>query len=442
MALQGCKEEELVFPPQPEQEVVVGERRPTARPTSLTYVAAFNQNMEIYFPKLSDRVTKAIITYTDGTEKKREITKFDDPVIIHLSEYKFYDFAIQYFTSEGTSSKVTATKLKPLPYEVDYKLSGLQTEQVEGGVKFTFPKSLNRLLKYAIAYKVDGKDMVKTAEGGEVESIVIDKLYDETKPILFHIAIVDDELKLAAKIEREVTPGALPYKAVIPTFLYNMTSPTEAAVSWTNAGAEPIKVKIEYTQNGLNKSAEVVDHVANSGHIAFATDGKPLEINVTVTGKEGVSTSFKGMLEPKEFTDKPSWKATVSDAQDGDGAGAAGLIDNSIDTYWHSQWGPAIPFPHWFNIDFGKERLLSKIGMIRAKGRSNGFVQYNLETSLDGTNYTTVATGLSFDPTNSNWQDYILPNTVKARYVRVTMTKPKNAADAFTHLGEFRAFGY
>lgn len=358
MALQSCKEEELVFPPQPEQEVVVGEKRPTARPTSLTYVAAFNQNIEIYFPKLSDRVTKAIITYTDGTEKKLEITKFDDPVIIHLSEYKFYDFAIQYFTSEGTSSKVMETKLKPLPYEVEYKLTGIQAEPVDGGVKFTFPKTLARSLKYTIAYNVDGENRVKTVEGTEVESIVIDKLFDETKTISFKLTIADAELKVEASRVVEQTPGIL------------------------------------------------------------------------VVGDEA------------EFTDKSKWGVIASDTQLNDGAGVAGLIDNDIKTYWHSQWDPSIPFPHWFTIDFGKGRLLSKIGMIRRFGADNGFVQYDLEISLDGTTFTKVATNLSFDPTNSNWQYYTLPKISRARYVRVTMTKPKDADAEFTHLGEFSAFGY
>lgn len=354
LAVQACKEEELIFPPQLEQEAVVSEKRPTARPSSLTYVSAFNQNVEIYFPKLSDRVTKATITYMDGTEKKLELTKFEEPVIIHLSEYKPYDFAIQYFTKEGTSSKVTTTVLMPLPSEVKYKLDNLQTEPIDGGVKFTFPKTLDRSLKYTITYTVEGEQRTKNVEGPAVESIAIDKLFDETKPISFKLTIVDAELKIEESKVIAQVPGPLP-----------------------------------------------------------------------------------------EFTDRSNWIATVSDSQIGDGGGAEALIDNDITSFWHSQYDdPSIPFPHWFKIDFGKERFISKIGMIRRSGANNGFIQYDLETSLDGINFTKVASNLSFDPTNSDWQYYKLPSVTKGRYVRVTMTKPKDAGDDFTHLGEFKAFGY
>ncbi|MDR0262288.1 MAG: discoidin domain-containing protein [Sphingobacterium sp.] len=360
LAVQACKEEELVFPPQSEQEVVVSEKRPTARPSSLTYVSAFNQNIEIYFPKLSDRVTKATITYKDGTEKKLELTKFEEPVIIHLSEYKPYDFAIQYFTNEGTSSKVTTTVLMPLPYEVKYKLDNIQTEPIEGGVKFTLPKTLDRSLKYTINYTVEGEQRIKTVDGPAVESIAIDKLFDETKPISFKLTIVDTELKVEASKVIEQAPGAQ-----------------------------------------------------------------------AMVGDEA------------EFTDRSNWIATVSDSQIDDGGGAEALIDNDIMSFWHSQYDdPSIPFPHWFKIDFGKARFISKIGMIRRSGANNGFIQYDLETSLDGITFTKVASNLSFDPTNSNWQYYTLPKVTRGRYVRVTMTKPKDAGDDFTHLGEFKAFGY
>ncbi|WP_394676978.1 discoidin domain-containing protein [uncultured Sphingobacterium sp.] len=353
LAVQACKEEELVFPSQSEQEVVVSEKRPTARPSSLTYIFAFNQNVEIYFPQLSDRVTKATITYTDGTEKKLELTKFEEPVIIHLSEYKSYDFAIQYFTKDGTSSKVTTTVLKPLPYEVKYKLDNIQSEPIDGGVKFTFPKTLDRSLKYTITYTVEGEQRTKNVEGAAVESITIDKLLDETKPISFKLTIADAELKVEASKVIEQAPGAL-----------------------------------------------------------------------------------------AEFTDRSNWIATVSDSQIDDGGGAQALIDNDITSFWHSQYDPSVPFPHWFKIDFGKARFISKIGMIRRSGASNGFIQYDLETSLDGITFTKVASNLSFDPTNSNWQYYILPKITNGRYIRVTMTKPKDAGDDFTHLGEFKAFGY
>lgn len=440
LSFYACKEEELVFPKQEGQEVIVTETRPTAKPTNLTLVSAFNQNVEIHWPALSDRVAKAQISYIDGGEKRVEVTDFTKPTIIHLDELKEYDFALKYLTADATASKVTGAKLTPRPYEVDYKLANVATDKVDGGVKFVFPNTSDKTFKYLINYTVNGEKRKLESENSKSDVLIVDKLFDDTKNIDFNITISDAALSRSKTKLVEISPGILPYKTLIPSFAYYYSGPKNAITAWTNTLGEEVTVKVEYTWNGSSKIAQVSTS-DRDGELLL--EGNPTNVQVTLTGKEGASVSFDGViLPPKEFADKASWTATVSDNQSGDGGGAAALIDNNTDTYWHSDWGTPAPFPHWFRIDFGKARFVSKISMIRRKNSSNGFVRYNLEVSVDGNNFTTVAKDIEFNPLNDGWQDYILPKTVKARYVRVTMTAPKNQGDAFTHLGEFSVFGY
>lgn len=439
LAVQGCKEEELVFPPSVGSDVEITEKRPTARPNNLTLVPAFNQKIEIHWPMLSDRVNKAVVSYTEGTEKKvLEVTKFDQATIITLNESKQYPFELQYFTVDGTSSKKTMVNLTPRPFEVIYKLDNIQTDQVDGGIAFVFPKTLERSLDYKITYQKDGVSQEKVLSGATVDTVIIDKLYDETQVFDFTIAIADAELNKKSTKVIKMSPGILPYKTIVPSFLFNATNSTIGALTWKNNINEKVTVKVDYLSNGIAKSAQIANDLVD-GILSFEIGSNTSDIKVTLTGKEGASTVFVPL---SEYTDKPNWKATASDTQEGDGGGTAALIDNNIDTYWHSQWDPEEPFPHWFIIDFGKDKMLKKIGMIRRKNAGNGFIEYNLETSLDGVNFMTVAKGLTFDPTSAAWQDFVLPNTVNTRYVRITMTKAKNSNDNFTHLGEFRAFGY
>ncbi|AIM35717.1 hypothetical protein KO02_02760 [Sphingobacterium sp. ML3W] len=439
LALNACKEEEIVFPKIINTEVEVSEKRPTAKPSNLTFVSAFNQSIEIYWPALSDRVAKALLTYNEGNAVKNiEIQNFNEPLVLLLNEMKPYSFDLKYFTTDGTESKITTVKATPKPFEVDYKLDNILTDMVDGGVEFVFPKTLDRTLEYKIAYQKDGVSKENVLSGAAVDTVIIDKLYDETKVIDFSISIVDAELKKTATKVIQMAPGILPFKTLIPSFLFNTTSATTGAVTWDNTINEKITVKVDYLSNGMAKSAQVSSD-AVSGLLSFEIGNNTTDLKVTLTGKEGISTVFVPL---SEYTDKASWKITISDEQSGDGGGAAALIDNDINTFWHSDYGTPIPFPHWFIIDFGKERSLSKIGLIKRHNASNGFIAYNIEVSLDGTNFTTVANALAFDPTNGEWQDYLFSKVVEARYVRITMTKPKNDGDNFTHLGEFRAFGY
>jgi hypothetical protein len=439
LTVQGCKEEELVFPPSVGTDVEVTEKRPTARPNNLTLVSAFNQKIEIHWPMLSDRVNKAVVSYAEGTEKKvLEVTKFDQATIITLNEWKQYPFELQYFTVDGTSSKKTVVNLTPRPFEVIYKLDHIQTDQIDGGVAFIFPKTLERKLDYKITYQKDGVSKEKVVSGAAIDTVIIDKLYDETQVFDFTIAVADAELNKRSSKVVKMSPGILPYKTLVPSFLFNATNATTGSVTWKNTINEKVTVRVDYLSNGMNKSAQITNDLA-AGALSFEIGNNTTDLKVTLTGKEGASTTFVPL---SEFADKSNWKAKVSDEQPGDGGGPAALIDNNITTFWHSQYSPAILFPHWFIIDFGKQRPLAKIGMIRRSGATNGFTVFNVEVSLDGTNYTAVANGLTFDPTKAEWQDYLFQKVFEARYVRVTITKPKNEGDAFTHLGEFRAFGY
>ncbi|GEM62624.1 hypothetical protein SF1_06060 [Sphingobacterium faecium NBRC 15299] len=440
LAIHGCKEEELVFPKNANTEIEVSENRPTARPTNLTYVSAFNQTIEIHWPELSDRVVKAQVKYTDdGAEKVLDVTKFDDPVVINLKEVKNYEFALQYFTADGTPSKVTKTELSPRPFEADYKMNSVLINPIPGGVSFIFPKTSDRAIPGTISYLLNGKQVQQVFNANTMDTVLVENLVDETKIIDFSVNLKDELWGRNLTTQNQIAPGMLVYKLIVPTLNYSYDG-NNVVLNWVNNTGDPIDVTYTFEGAGGPKTASVVGSTSATGSLKLDVAGRGGVMKATVASEGGIS--------PEKTFDlyapiaKTGWQATASSTQSGDGGGTPALFDGNIETFWHSQYSPSVPYPHSFTINFSKVEVLSKIGMIRRHNNATGgFKTFNIEVSVDGQNWTTVNQNLTFNSADSPaaWQDYAF-TPVNAQYVRITMTAPYTSTATSTHLAEFRAY--
>ncbi|MDF2475984.1 MAG: hypothetical protein K0S24_1467 [Sphingobacterium sp.] len=443
LSFYACKEEELVFPKQEGQEVIVTETRPTAKPTNLTLVSAFNQNVEIHWPALSDRVVKAQIKYKDGSEKVLEVTKFTDPVVIHLNELKSYDFLLQYFTADGTPSKVTKTVLTPRPFEADFKMSNLSVNPIPGGVEFIFPKTSDREILGTISYVLNGKIMNHSFKSNLTDTVRVGDLVDDTKKIDFVLSLNDELWKRNLNTQKELAPGMLVYKMILPSLTSSMDG-NNAILQWKNVTGDPIDIKCTYVGFSGQKTVTVTKNTDSNGSLRIDVGGKPGVLKVVVSS-EGGSSPEQSLLLYAPIA-KNLWSATVSSIETNEGEAngkGSSLIDGDINTYWHSTWSSGnFNYPHWFIINFGKVENFTKFGMIRRHNNTTGgFKTFNVEVSVDGTNWTMVGKDLTFNSAEATatWQDYIITPT-RAQYVRITMTVPFTAGATSTHLAEFRAF--
>lgn len=444
LAFNACKEEELIFPPQVGEGTEVTEMRPTARPTNLTYVSAFNKNVEIYWPALSDRVVKAQIKYTDdGVEKVLDVTKFDTPTIIGVSEVKAYAFALQYFTADGTPSKVSKTELIPRTYEADYKIENMSVEPISGGVEFVFPKTSEREIPVKVSYVLDGKPMQQNLSSNKMDTLRIRGFEDETKIIDFITKMDDEVWKRNLSTNTQIAPGIISYKAIVPT-LTTFIDGKDAVLSWKNVTGNAVNVTFTYEGVGEPKTASITKSRDSEGSLRLDVGGRGGVIKAIISDEGGTSPLQKILLfAPIART---NWTAQVSSIETNEGADngkASSLIDGNINTYWHSTWSSeGFNYPHWFIINFGKVESLGKFGMIRRHNNTGGgFKTFNIEVSLDGKAWTIVGQNLTFhsEASPAAWQDYEL-TPVKAQYVRITMTVPYTAGATSTHLAEFRAF--
>src|SRR5699024_12404551 len=70
-------------------------------------------------------------------------------------------------------------------------------------------------------------------------------------------------------------------------------------------------------------------------------------------------------------------------------------FDGKLDTFWHSKWDEASPFPVDVSLELEEETELSKfVYTPRQDGANNGHItQYRLQVSMDGENFEDVSSG-------------------------------------------------
>lgn len=154
--------------------------------------------------------------------------------------------------------------------------------------------------------------------------------------------------------------------------------------------------------------------------------------------------------------DWTGWTATGSDAQTSDGGGYSSLFTEDVTKYWHSQYSPATPNPHWLLIDMKKELPVTKVWIGR---RSYGTLYYpsvkvlEVYASNDEKTFTKVG-GFTFalpwtapDGTivNGNsalvppYEEIILSAPTTTRYIKLVITETNNTTGV-AQVAYFKAF--
>jgi len=138
------------------------------------------------------------------------------------------------------------------------------------------------------------------------------------------------------------------------------------------------------------------------------------------------------------------WVASASSAQDNgqENTGlASALLDGDLNTIWHSRYNPALdPFPHVIDIDMLSLTYVTKVALAPRTDNPNGPTRFKLEGSIDGTSWDDLTGEQSFNPANSNYQEYpIEPQDL--RYLRLTILDGMQAS-GIAFLAEFVVYSY
>ncbi|WP_114790783.1 DUF4998 domain-containing protein [Niabella yanshanensis] len=146
-----------------------------------------------------------------------------------------------------------------------------------------------------------------------------------------------------------------------------------------------------------------------------------------------------GQLPDTYLFNRSLWKVlAVSDERASDGGGMNTLIDGNLDSYWHSQYDPHAPLPHWAIIDMVSDKNISYFEIYRRKGNTDAkTAQVYVGDSPDplGT-WTLAGQGVfaSGDKLSIN-----NTNQAKGRYMKIQF--PDSNRPPFTAIAEVYVYG-
>lgn len=111
----------------------------------------------------------------------------------------------------------------------------------------------------------------------------------------------------------------------------------------------------------------------------------------------------------------------------------AEMIDGNEETYYHSNWSGVAPMPHWIQIALPNEATAVSIGyQVRHSNNNGAPQQYTLIGSMDGTNFSKIATVTEGLPTATRAK-YTSPVFVGKpfKYLRVQVDQSPSGSFAF-----------
>ena len=191
-------------------------------------------------------------------------------------------------------------------------------------------------------------------------------------------------------------------------------------------------LKVYYNFNSI-ESGLVSDSTSNHYNGSRTYSGPTGDVYMPSEGvfaldfSTGVGFLYKGtqldqtLLTLEAFSDEESYSETYP---------ASNIIDNNNNTYWHSQWSDAQPgYPHYFQFT---RTQLDTIQSIKLYTYRSGTIYYPnsmvVEVSDDGTNWTTLETGIYLS--NATTVGVVLAQPITQRHFRLTF----NSGSHGTHM--------
>ncbi|MEN7547740.1 DUF5126 domain-containing protein [Rapidithrix thailandica] len=266
----------------------------------------------------------------------------------------------------------------------------------------------------------------------------------EEREYTFQISVGDKSGNLSDAKSVNITPYQPPYLFVKET-IGLIADFGSVVVSWENETEKEVGINVVYTDaNGVSQT-----HVVNTSE----AQGSMSISNVSATEQtfEVYVSNAQGLRsENKTFTAKPlkevsfaknNWEvidiSSEEPAEGGDNGVKGSLIDDTIDSFWHSAWAGSQPdFPHHFTIDMKEVRTVSRLGLVNRQNNTQGMTKIKIEGSVDNVTWENLGE-FPFEQINAE-QKFRLTSNPQIRYFKVTGLEGPNF---YTFLAEVYAYG-
>lgn len=131
--------------------------------------------------------------------------------------------------------------------------------------------------------------------------------------------------------------------------------------------------------------------------------------------------------------------------QEGSEGPKESLVDGSLDTYWHSAWSSGVePLPHHIQITFTEAKNIGGFEFAtRDKyARGNNPAQFDVQTSTNGTDFTTVWSSERLDDVKLNPEinKVSLDKNYSSKYFRIRILDTKTPGQNSTCMAVLKVF--
>lgn len=170
----------------------------------------------------------------------------------------------------------------------------------------------------------------------------------------------------------------------------------------------------------------------------FASSFIPEELSIDTFETEW--ESYKGIYK----YDRSAWSVlAVSDETASDGGGKNTLLDNNLDSYWHSQWdGGNAPLPHWAIIDMTVANRIAKLETYKRPGNNDArTIQYFVgpDPDPDASTWTQIGAAEFISGVDKIETTIADPSAATGRYLKIVL--PDSNRDPFTSIAEIYVYG-
>lgn len=350
----------------------------------------------------------------------------------------------------------------------------IHKEYIEGGEIIYAPKADSiafvagngRILFFCRTYNSPNVKSVNVYWNDRLDSLIVpvtlNSSYDSIQVILdnmeeksytFDVLLVDNFSHSSLPVTDFGSSYGENYQSMLNDRRIKDVSITDkgATIEWYSAAEGLFANEVKYIKDD---GSEKVLRMLSDEYSLFCPDAKTGEKfefrSLFIPEIESIDTFYTAWNKYEEaFSaeykfDRSDWLVLeVSDETADDGGGKDALIDNDLNSWWHSNYTEeSTPLPHWAVIDMVSPKKMSKIEIYRRSGSSDTKtveVYVGNQPGNDASGWVKIATGIFGEADNL---ELLIPESVdteKGRYLKLFL--PDSNRDPFINVAEVYVYG-
>lgn len=333
---------------------------------------------------------------------------------------------------------------------LDYKIKNIRSKSGYGSVKFYWDNPTSEYYYYSEFSFIDSNGDIRNSKVSKFsDSLEITGFSDDSEYEFNIYSYNEDGVRSEPELLK-ISPMKPAFRIVEAT-LSGESVVGGIRVRWQNRTGKEVIVSVKYiTADGELKTKSLSTSANDT--VIYVAGLKPEEqvFKVYVSDMHGNTTDIRNMrLKPileKQvnktkcevigFSSEEPYESSAS-IYDNQGLAVA-IIDDDLDTFWHSAWKDVSPaFPHFVTIDCKDTIIMSRVELFRRKNNAHGAIRHKVMVSLDAENWLFAGEG-DFDTSTDEAQEIVFPEMPMARYLKIVATE---GPEHYTHLAEINIYG-